>query len=173
MTQNGLRGFAAGVFLSCALVAIYYYILPHPTQSVTTKATSSLKQAQVDRYLNDHGQIAMDEDTYKKWQADQEKASTPSKDSAQSSDKTTSEKKAPTSPKTPAVKKMTITVKSGMGVWDVAKELEQNHIIKDKQTLYDYMHKNKYDKYLQLGKFTVSSDMSIDQITKVLTKNHQ
>ena len=173
MTKTGLRGFAAGTFVSCALLAIYTYML-HPFSSPSKQANAALTPSLVDHYLAQKGQIAIDQATFDKWSNDQKAASSSSKKNttSQASSKTDTSKKATDqSSSTPTITKMTINVTSSMGVWDVAKELESNHIIKDKQTLYDYMLHHHLDKYLQLGSFTVSSNMTTEQIANALSKH--
>jgi hypothetical protein len=173
MTKNGLRGFAAGIFVSCGLLAIYTYIL-HPISNQPNQAEGAITSTQVDHYLAQKGQIAVDQATFDKWSNDQKAAqsSSNSKTKSQTTSKadTSTQTKEP-SPSTPTVTKMTINVTGSMGVWDVAKELEAKHIIKDKQSLYDYMLHHKLDKYLQLGSFNVSSQMTTEQIANVLSKH--
>jgi hypothetical protein len=164
MTKNGLRGFAAGIFVSCGLLAIYTYIL-HPISNQPNQAEGSITPTQVDHYLAQKGQIAVDQATFDKWSNDQKAAQ------SSSNSKTKSQTKSKADTSTPTVTKMTINVTGSMGVWDVAKELEANHIIKDKQALYDYMLHHKLDKYLQLGSFNVSSQMTTEQIANVLSKH--
>lgn len=171
MTKTGLRGFAAGIFVSCALLAIYAYVF-HPFTHSSEQANSPLAAAQVDQFLAQKGQVAVDQATFDKWSKDQK--SNASSSQKTTTNKTSSDKATKTnspSPSTPTVTKMSINVTNSMGVWDVAKELEANHIIKDKQKLYDYMLHHHLDKYLQLGTFTVSSNMTTEQIANALTKH--
>jgi cell division protein YceG involved in septum cleavage len=55
---------------------------------------------------------------------------------------------------------------------NIADKLLASHIIKDKDPFYNYMNSNKLEKYVQLGKYTVTSKMSIPEIAKTITKNH-
>jgi hypothetical protein len=168
MTKTGLRGFAAGIFVSCALLTIYTYIF-HPFTNQAKQAGAALTSTQVDQYLAQNGKIAVDQATFDKWSNDQKSAKKNTNGQTQSTD-TSTKTTGPSTP-SPTVTKMTIHVTGSMGVWDVAKELEANHIIKNKQTLYDYMLHHQLDKYLQLGSFNVSSQMTTDQIANVLTKH--
>lgn len=171
MSKNGLRGFGTGIFVACAIIAIYYYMFSHLGSSPSTKSNAgkAITQDQVNLYLANHGQIAVDQATFNKWQISQSQPST-SKSPSSSASKSSTKNTSPTSPAPSKVVKMTLTIKSGMTVWDVATTLEQNKIIKNKQTLYDYMLKNNLDTTLQLGTFQVSSDMSTAQIAKTITK---
>lgn len=166
MNKYGLRGFALGIFVTCALVAIEFFMFSSPVHAVKEQTSTALTEANVDQFLATKGEIAVDQATFNKWQSDQKsgqtKASTNQAPSASSNSNSITQK---------TIIQTTIKVTGSMGVWDVATELEQDKIIKDKQALYDYMLHNHLDKYLQLGSFKVTNQMTTAQIAKVLTKN--
>ncbi len=178
MTKTGLRGFALGIFITCALVAIYTYVIAPSSPSPNSKGKIALTEQKVSDYLASQGKIAVDQATFNKWQNTEQNASnsssnTDSKKTTASKGKDASSHSSATSTDSSnqkVVVKTTIHIKNGMGVWDVAKQLQQDKIIKDQQALYDYMLKNKLDKYLQLGTFTLSSDMTLQQIAHAISK---
>lgn len=51
----------------------------------------------------------------------------------------------------------------------VAKILEDNNIINDQYEFLNYLKENDYMKYVQIGKFTVSNDMSFKDIAEIIT----
>lgn len=172
MTKNGLRGFGTGIFVACAVIAIYYYMFSHLNSTALghqTNTANGLTQTRVDQYLANKGQIAVDQATFNEWQSDQQN-SAPAKSSAPTKSTGSTQKNQTTSPAKPTVTKMVLTIKSGMSVSDIAKTLEQNKVIKDQQAFYNFMVKNKLDTKIQLGTFNVSSNMTTAQIAKAITK---
>lgn len=176
MTKTGLRGFALGIFISCALVALYTYFLA-PTshsKSTTQSGKTPLTSQNVEQYLANHGKIAVDQATFTKWQSAEQKTSGPSSktntQSKSSGSGTPSSSSTTNTGSTNTVIKTTLNITNGMDVWAVANQLKQDNIIKDPQALYDYMLKNNLDKYLQLGTFNLSSSMTLSQIAHAISK---
>lgn len=52
---------------------------------------------------------------------------------------------------------------------DIAKILEDNKIIDNQREFLTYLEENDYMKYIQIGKFTVSNDMSFKEIAEIIT----
>src|SRR5690625_3527888 len=67
------------------------------------------------------------------------------------------------------VKKLKFTIKDGDVPSDIADVLVENKIIKDRQKFIDYIEDNDYSSKIQLGKFEVTSEMSIKEIAKTIT----
>lgn len=67
------------------------------------------------------------------------------------------------------VKKAKITIKSGDVLADIAEQLADKKIIKNKQKFIDYLEDSDYSSKIQLGTFEVNSDMSMKEIAKTLT----
>lgn len=66
-------------------------------------------------------------------------------------------------------KKVTINVEQGFVSQDIAKVLKDKGIIKDENKFIKYMEDNGYSPYIQIGKFTVNSDMDNKQLAETLT----
>ena len=178
MTKNGMRAFAAGMIITCAVIAFFYYFLFSDSTNASKSASDkTITESDVESYLTKKGQIAVDQKTFNEWQdaeqgakgeeqasnKDEEPSTTKSDDSKQTEDKKETEEKAK-----PKVVK--ITIKSGMTSTDIANELESEKIIKDSQDLVDYIVKHKLEKYIQLGSFKINSDMSISDIAKAISR---
>ncbi|MFT8317517.1 MAG: hypothetical protein ABF651_04475 [Sporolactobacillus sp.] len=173
MTKNGMRGFAAGVLLTVAVFAFFYYLIFNDGQQSAAKPVvkrTPLTEATVTRYLTSHHRKAIDLDAYNQWQAQNK----PAKKSAATPEKKSTnkpKKKAKPDSKTTTYK---LRIKSGMTPGDISNELISAEILKSNQkNAFDsYLHKNRLEKYVQLGSFKVSSDMSIPKLAQVITKNH-
>ncbi|GGE46862.1 hypothetical protein GCM10011391_27150 [Pullulanibacillus camelliae] len=185
MTRNGMRAFAAGIIITCAVIAFFYYFIFNDAKGSSEKATNkSLTDSAVENYLNKKGQTAIDQATYDKWQAedrqlqDGKKTSDDKKSSSDSaasdSDKKDDQSKAASDKKEESESKtVTIKVKSGMTSTDIADQLQSEKIIKDSQKLVDYIVGHDLEKYIQLGSYKIKSDMTIPQIAKVLSTYHR
>lgn len=64
----------------------------------------------------------------------------------------------------------TINIKSGMLPSEISEVLADNQIVKDAFKFSQYLEKNNYSKYIQLGKHKVNSDMSQKELAEELTK---
>ena len=54
---------------------------------------------------------------------------------------------------------------------EVAEVLKENGIIKDALEFSTFLDKKKYSPFIQLGEFELNSDMTHEEIAKVITKN--
>ncbi|MFT8391874.1 MAG: hypothetical protein ABF586_02210 [Sporolactobacillus sp.] len=171
MTKNGLRGFAAGILVATAVFAFFFYLIFNGSvqQSKPVVRQKPLTEAAVTQYLTNHHRKAIDIDAYNQWQAQNKpsKQSTPAKQKKSGKTKTSSKSASKTTT-------YEVTIKSGMMPNDISSELVSAKILKSsQQSAFDsYLHKNHLEKYVQLGKFKVSSDMSIPKLAQVITKNH-
>jgi cell division protein YceG involved in septum cleavage len=176
VTKNELRGFAAGILLTCAVFAFFYYLIfnqgeQKPAKNVVKQ--TPLTEATVTQYLASHHRKAIDLDAYNQWQNDTKKATEQAgKEKTKTDNDSKKKEKAPEK----SSKKTTykLHIKSGMTPGDISNELVSAKILKSnqKRSFDSYLHKNKLEKYVQLGTFSVSSDMSIPKLAQVITKNH-
>ncbi|MCL1630387.1 hypothetical protein M3N64_00250 [Sporolactobacillus sp. CPB3-1] len=174
MTKNEIRGFAAGILLSCAVFAFFYYLIfnqgdQKPEKNVVKQ--KPLTEATVTQYLASHHQKAVDLDAYNQWLSSTKKAT---EQAAKDDKKSDSSKKSDSKSDEAKTTKYKLQIKSGMTPGDISNELVRAKILKSdqKQDFDSYLHKNKLEKYVQLGSFNVSSDMSIPKLAQVITKNH-
>ncbi|WP_239984881.1 hypothetical protein [Sporolactobacillus pectinivorans] len=174
LTKNGIRGFAAGILIATAVFAFFYYLIFNDGQSSTQKAVKQtpLTEATVTQYLTSHHRRAIDIDAYNQWQADNSKAAAKTGQTAQKANNTNSKPNA--KPGTNNVVTYQLNIKSGMMPSDISSSLVQAKILNsNQQTAFDqYMHTKHLENYVQLGTFTVKSNMSIQQLAQVITKNH-
>lgn len=177
MTKHGMRGFASGVIVATAIVGLFYFQVEPKTEATT--AGNQLTEKTVQNYLNSNGEIAVDKKMFDKWQSSEKQNADASKtkdSSKKTEDQASKDDKAKTDSSTtkkeaPTVYKATVQVKEGMTTSDVAAALVSQHVIKDKYDLINYVVNNKLEPYLQLGTYTLSSDMTIAQIAAKITSH--
>ncbi|WP_010632190.1 hypothetical protein [Sporolactobacillus vineae] len=175
MTKNGIRGFAAGILIATAVFAFFYYLIFNQGSQPAVKNVvrqAPLTEASVTNYLAAHHRKSIDIDAYNKWQADTQKATadaTKSKAGTSDSSKKSASSKADGKSKVVTYK---IHIKSGMALGDIARDLVSAKILKSSQesTFNRYLQKHNLEKYVQLGTFTVKSNMSIPELAKAVTR---
>src|SRR5699024_10952819 len=67
-------------------------------------------------------------------------------------------------------KTYTINIKSGMLPSEISEILDENDIIKDADKFDQYLEKEEYSPYIQLGKHKLNSEMSTKEVAEALTK---
>lgn len=67
-------------------------------------------------------------------------------------------------------KAYTINIKSGMLPSEISEILAENDIIKDANKFDQYLEKEEYSPYIQLGKHKLNSEMSTKEVAEALTK---
>lgn len=63
----------------------------------------------------------------------------------------------------------TFTTNDNVVSQNIADILLDNKIIDDRRAFLEYLEKNDHMRYIQVGKFTVNSDMTYEEIAKVIT----
>lgn len=166
MTKRGMRGFAAGLWLAALVMAYFYYTDQHDAAQTEAKP-ERVTEAQVQQFLNEHNQVAVDKSTYESLQTTaqkQEKQANKTDKKEKKSDDTHKHKKKNT-PRTYA-----LHIKSGMTIEGIGTKLEKAKIIPDEAKLRKYLHTHDMEKKVQLGTFKLKSDMSIPEIAKKITR---
>lgn len=172
MTKRGMRAFAAGLWVAAVVLACFFYFGPQ-TQETAAKP-SEVTKGQVQRYLAKHNQVAIDESKYQSLQSTTSKKDKSSKKESsnkgnntkkdnQKSDKSNQNKKESTS------KSYTLHVQSGMTGGEIGQKLENAHIISNWYDLSKYLQNHHLENKVQLGTYTVTSDMSVREIAKKIT----
>jgi hypothetical protein len=158
-----MRGFAAGLWLAGLVMAYFYYTSQHDAAQTDAKP-EGLTEAQVQQFLNEHNQIAVDKSTYESLQATARKQETKADKSGEKGKKT-----GETHKKKETIRSYTLHIKSGMTIEEIGTTLEKANIIRDEAKLRKYLHNHDMEKYVQLGTFKLKSDMSIPEIAKKIT----
>ncbi|GGL40068.1 hypothetical protein [Sporolactobacillus putidus] len=166
MTRNGIRGFSAGVLITCAVFAFFYYVIfnnGNQTAAKNTVRQTPLTDATVSQYLASHQRKAIDINAYNQWMASVNAAAAKN---AQSK---------PAASSSPQPISFDLQINNGMTPSDISTQLVNAKILPADQkfNFEQYLHTSKLDQFVQLGTFKVSSDMSIQKIAQVITNNHQ
>lgn len=180
MSKDSLRGFAGGLIIAAALFAVFYYQVFHIPNKT---AAASINQSSVNKYLSNNKQVAVNKNDYAAMK-DAIKQANAKANSQSSNNKTSSDtKKSNTTGSTPQsssknsssnskVYQADITIKSGMSSAEVSSQLKNKNIIKDDNNFNNYLESHQLMRYVQIGTFHVSSDMSFAQLANVITRGH-
>lgn len=164
MNSRGVRAFALGIFFTASVIGSYYFNI----NKVET-VPSAKKQ------LEDKGYIVLSPNEYKmlKNTGNQKNRQTAS------AQKIVPHKKAPattsqSSSKPSAANKKVYTfqleVKAGMNTEEIVHLLAVQKIIANEHEFGQFLIDHNYQSKLQLGTFELTSDMSYDQMAKIITK---
>jgi YceG-like family. len=171
LTKNGIRGFAAGILIATAVFAFFYYLIFNQGSQPVAKNVvrqAPLTEATVTNYLTAHHRKSIDIDAYNKWLADTQKTTASSTKSAANNSGSSTKSSASGNSKVITYK---VHIKSGMALGDIAQDLVSGKILKSSQvnSFNQYFQKHNLEKYVQLGTFTVKSNMSIPDLAKAVT----
>src|SRR5690625_2956319 len=182
--RQPLRFFAVGLLVASILLYGYYFFFVSSNVEETEMETDELI-AQVE----DEGYRVISEDeylsyTFLKQQEEEEKKddekdkkeTEKDKSKEEDKDKEKDDKKEENEKEEDEqednnneVKEHTFTTSDNVVSQDVADELIDNGIIDDRQAFLDYLNDNDYSSYVQIGTFTVSSDMSFKELAEIIT----
>lgn len=179
LTKNGMRGFAAGILGTCAVFALFYFFIFNDDgqKDKTQKKVEQepLTEDAVNLYLEENNRVSLSADDYQKYQEWQESNAANKKDEDNKEENSKEEEKqdSKSEPEKSEATTYELTISSGMTPGDISSNLVEAKVLKsDQKDDFDrYLHDNKLEKYVQLGKFKLSSDMSIEEMAKVITKN--
>jgi hypothetical protein len=145
-TKQTIRAAALGMLFATSVMGTAYYIEP-----------KTLTKAKLDDVLEKEGLVAIRESEYKKLiEAAKKKQSTLAPIN-------------PSSPKTVFV--YSLTIQKGDVPNDFAQKLENAHIISDADALVAYLQTHGLTRYIRPGTYQVHSDMSYEEISKLITNS--
>ncbi|SNZ10844.1 YceG-like family protein [Terribacillus aidingensis] len=147
-----LQGFAAALLLA-GVCMLFLYITSDDSATKTT-STAPIKKEQLS---TEEMKTRLAEDDYyilssQEYEELQKKTETKEKT------------------ETAQTEKFQLKLKSGMTSDEVAQLLEEKSILEDGEAFLTYLNVTKASKALQVGTYHVSSDMSYEEITDLLTK---
>ncbi len=155
MIKSTLRSFGIGVFLAGSIMAITTQLnlddsnVPSKTSNGSSKDTVVIKKTELNALKEEatdaKEQLAKIQTDYNNLKADQ----TTKKDNIQS---------------------YTLVIKRGMGTSEVSKALKNGGIIKDDAEFERYIINHDQAKYIQIGDYKLTSEMTNKEILKVITK---
>jgi len=193
--KQSLRFFAIGLLTASVLLFGYYFFLDDSTQSNDELTVDELVSALEDegyRAIPESDYVAFSFFKEEEMKSDEEdgkeekpKKNEKEKDNNEDKNKDKKDKKkedkkdknenvnddknADNNNNDDDVIKHTFTTGEGVVSQEIADILIEEKIIDDRKKFLDYLDDNDYSSKIQIGKFTVSSDMSMKEIAEVIT----
>ncbi|MBM7584680.1 hypothetical protein JOC86_001217 [Bacillus pakistanensis] len=72
----------------------------------------------------------------------------------------------------PKVYQAVLSITSGMNIVQISDKLAASKIIKSSDEMSDYLADKHYAEQIKIGEYEVNSEMTIDQIAKIITKTN-
>lgn len=170
MNKIHLRAFAFGLLLSTCILGSYYYL------SGDNGTARKLSNKELIAQVEDKGYKVVEEKAYEELEAKAKAAETsPAKEETKETEQTDTakEEEAAKEEEQPAeaVKEYKLNIISGMQSSEIATLLKDAGIITDAFDFEQYLIKTGYHTKVQLGEFVVKSDMTYEQLAKIITKS--
>ncbi|EIT85171.1 hypothetical protein A374_10525 [Fictibacillus macauensis ZFHKF-1] len=150
MTNQTLRGLAAGFILSAGVMAAVYYTQPKTTDDKALNANN------VNDYLHAKGMTAVTNDELEKLKANP-------------APQPTATKPAEKEKETKKIYTAKVKVSKGMSSGEVIDFLKEKKIITDTKGFADYLEKHKLEGDIKFGSHKVSSDMTFKKLAEAIT----
>lgn len=152
ITKQGLRGFAAGILFSVAVLSFAYYN-ELPNQAASAQPESVQKSVQ----KNDPASQPIKEIQIPQAASGSANAGQPS----QANPPAQPEKKLYT---------YRLVIEKGMSPEEASKKLQEAHIISDQRLLVKYLNDFSLMGSVRYGTYDLNSDMKIPEIAQIITK---
>ncbi|WP_442594937.1 hypothetical protein [Neobacillus sp. D3-1R] len=162
MNKRSVRAFSLGIILAVSLLGWFYFNLDQKPKEKNLTVQDAKKMLESENYLIFSS---------KEYEADKAKtiADTIEKNKQEWKQSTKEAKKEPATQKTTI--RYHLEVVSGMTSNDIVDRLYEAEIIKDPDEFQHFLDDHQYSTKIQLGVFEVTSDMSLEQIAKIITKS--
>ncbi|MGI8383349.1 hypothetical protein [Robertmurraya sp. P23] len=170
MNKIHLRAFAFGLLLSTCIFGTYYYF------SGDNGAAAKLSNEELIAQVEDKGYKVVDEKAYEELEAkakDAEATPTEEEETKETEQTDTTKEEAAKEEEKPAeaVKEYKLNIISGMQSSEIATLLKDAGIITDAFDFEQYLINTGSHTKVQLGEFVVKSDMTYEQLAKIITKS--
>lgn len=142
MNSLTIRGFAIGILTATSILAVVYVIQENNAASLKISA------ADLRAYAQDHEYILIKEKEYK----DSLKPGFEEQENI------------------PKTNEVSISITAGMSSLDIANTLVNNHVINSTDEFEDLVAQKNASTKFQVGTYTLTSNMSLEQIVNTLTK---
>lgn len=184
MTKQGIRGFATGMILTTiAITTVYSFSSENPGKN--TGENIDVTQEMVESYIEETNSVMITEERYNTLLTLEEQAN---EEQATPDDIENNEEEAPEvdvpepegqqeepaevedSAENDDVAYYTLTVRKGMNSIQVADILGANNIVDSADAFEQYLVNNNLNRSVQIGEFTLNSNMSYQELGRILTK---
>jgi len=164
MNKIHLRAFAFGLLLSTCIFGSYYYL------SGESGAAAKLSNKELIAQIEDKGYKVVEQKAYEELEAKaKDTEATPSEEETKEAEQTDTVKEEEQPAE--AVKEYKLNIISGMQSSEIATLLKDAGIITDAFDFEQYLINTGYHTKVQLGEFVVKSDMTYEQLAKIITKS--
>ena len=158
MNKGSLQAFSVGIIFATSIIAGFYYGT-NSDEKVTFTTADAKKMLEADGYSISK----VDPLTKSEHKAKNTVLKEKTGNSTETKNKQEVEKKE-------EVISYILKVKSKMTTSEIAELLEKAKIIDDSMKFQDYMNKEKLSQQVQIGEYIVSSDMSYEELGKLITE---
>ncbi|RIW31049.1 hypothetical protein D3H55_15685 [Bacillus salacetis] len=155
MNKQSTRAFAAGIFLSAIILAIYSFFMKNhedPESLLEAQGYVILTQEEAKERSQEVNDLQDQVDTLSS--------------SLHAEDKEEKQNSGDTKNLT----KMTLTVSPGMTPKEISNELEKNGIIRNSSDLNSYLINSGLADKIQIGEYMLDSEMTLEEISTLLTE---
>jgi hypothetical protein len=156
MDRTTIRAFAIGMLLATAIIgSIYYYAKP-----------AELTETDVNSYLQKKGLIAISIKEYKQLKEAKQQSQPNSANKQVKQAEQNIDKEEP-------IYSYQLVINGGKTATEIAKELEEAHVIKDAEAFIKYLTDHRLTRKIRGGTYNVNSKMSHEELSKIITKSKE
>ena len=166
-----MRAFGIGIFLTGASLAGYQYLFPNELTADTRSLEKQVKQyeKQVKAQEKEINELKEQLENHQA-SSDTDEVANKQTETASKTEKTSSGSKTKAqADATGDVVEATIYVYEDVSIYTIGQQAEDLGIVKNGRELELYLAKPEYARSIQKGAFDLRSDMTIEEIAKVLT----
>jgi hypothetical protein len=159
MSRIGLRSFSAGVIMTTSILGVIYYNDDKSNLTFDTKQLENVlhEQGQVAINQAEYDQLLQIRDSYNEYKENQQK-----ENKEETNKEVIIEEKI--------ITKYILEIKQGMNSMQISRQLENVGIINSANDLHSEITAKNLSSSVQIGTFQLTSDMTIDEIIKKITK---
>ncbi|WP_062355845.1 endolytic transglycosylase MltG [Bacillus kwashiorkori] len=163
MNKQSLRAFSLGILISVAILFFSQLIIGKDIQTNTGKDLAApegyklVKTKDFDKLTND-------------LQEKQRKIEQLQKENDELRNKLNKDKNNDGQKVESSITTYKLEIKEGMTLTEIAATLEEHHIVDDKSKFEQFVIEQKMDRSIQIGSYSLNSDMSYLTIAKLITK---
>ncbi|GLB58204.1 hypothetical protein [Cytobacillus sp. NCCP-133] len=157
MNKRNTRAFSFGILITVLIMGTVYFFDRDDASPNMQKGVEAAKQLVIQE-----GYMVLTQEEYANLQEKIKNASKP--ETAQKEQKTGKAQEEPSS-------SYQLEIVSGMTPGEIAEQLKNKNIVNDAEEFGRYLEEYGYSKKIQLGTFELSSQMSYQDIAKLITKS--
>ncbi|WP_411953447.1 hypothetical protein ACKXGF_09070 [Alkalibacillus sp. S2W] len=166
-----VMSFSLGLLLSTVIIGVVYFIeMDNQAGAETMSEKDSELNNEEEAMTEDEARALLEEqDHVVLTSSEHEQLMNLEKDNAQLEDKISQLEKGNENSGSSQNVGYELVIEQGMGLEEVASQLQEENIIEDQSKLKEYFRENDYSRSIQTGSFIVTPNMSLDQIAITMT----